>query len=336
MLTTHLLTVGSLLASTVVALPNLQQPLNNAGSDNDGNGDDDNSDTPLPLIIWHGLGDSYGNKGLQEVAALAEAANPGTLVHVVKQGADASSDTRATFFGNVNEQVDKLCADLAADQIISTAPAVDALGFSQGGQFLRAYVERCNAPPVRSLVTFGSQHNGIVDFSECAPANFLCRGAMALLRGNVWSSYVQSTLVPAQYYRPTTESEYEAYLENSNFIADINNEREEKSAAYKKNLAGLENFVMFMFEEDKTVIPKETAWFSEVNGTEVTPLRARPIYEQDWIGLRELDRKGGLKFRVAPGEHMQLEVGLLNDTFSEFYGPLKKTFSRDTAFENEL
>lgn len=332
MLTTHLLTVGSLIASTVAALPSLQQPLLSTNND-DGDGDDDDTDTPLPLIIWHGLGDSYGNKGLQEVAALAEAANPGTLVYVVKQGSDAGGDSRATFFGNVNEQVDRLCADLAADQIVSTAPAVDALGFSQGGQFLRAYVERCNAPPVRSLVTFGSQHNGILDFSECAPANFLCRGAMALLRGNVWSSYVQNNLVPAQYYRPTAGPEYEAYLENSNFIADINNEREDKSELYKANLAGLENFVMYMFEDDKTVIPKETAWFSEVNGTEVTPLRARPIYEQDWIGLRELDRKGGLKFRVAPGEHMELEVDLLNATFSEFYGPFKKTFSREPVVD---
>ncbi|KAK7748745.1 hypothetical protein SLS53_000768 [Cytospora paraplurivora] len=328
MLTRNLLVAGSLIASTVVALPNLQRPL--------GDDDDDDNDTPLPLIIWHGLGDSYGNEGIKEVAALAEEANPGTLVYVVKQGSDPNADQRATFFGNVNDQVDKLCLELATDQIISTAPAIDALGFSQGGQFLRAYVERCNVPPVRSLVTFGSQHNGIIDFSECSPTNFLCKGAMALLRGNVWSSYVQNNLVPAQYYRPTTEAEYEAYLEESNFIADINNEREEKSATYKENLASLENFVLFMFDEDKTVIPKETSWFSEVNGTEVTPLRARQIYEEDWIGLRALDRKGGLKFRVAPGQHMQLSSELLNDTFSEFYGPYKKTFSRDPVAEDEL
>lgn len=298
---------------------------------------DDDDDTPLPLIIWHGLGDSYGNKGLQEVAALAEEVNPGTLVYLVKQGSDANADQRATFFGNLNDQVDQLCSDLAADPIISTAPAVDALGFSQGGQFLRAYVERCNFPPVRSLVTFGSQHNGITEFNECSPTNFLCKGAMALLRGNVWSSYVQHNLVPAQYFRPTgSEADYESYLDNSNFLADINNEGGDKNPAYKRNLARLENLVLYMFEEDKTVIPKETSWFSEVNGTEVTPLRRRSIYEEDWIGLKELDRNGGLKFRVAPGEHMQLEVELLNSTFREFYGPYKKTFSRDVMIEDEL
>lgn len=330
MLSRYLLTLGALVAQSI-ALPSFQRPL---ATDDD---DDDDDDTPLPLIIWHGLGDSYGNKGLQEVAALAEEVNPGTLVYFVKQGSDANADQRATFFGNLNDQVDKLCSDLAADPIISTAPAVDALGFSQGGQFLRAYVERCNFPPVRSLVTFGSQHNGITEFNECSPTNFLCKGAMALLRGNVWSSYVQHNLVPAQYYRPTgSEADYESYLENSNFLADINNEGREKDLAYKRNLARLENLVLYMFEEDKTVIPKETSWFSEVNGTEVTPLRARRIYEEDWIGLKELDRNGGLKFRVAPGEHMQLEVELLNSTFSEFYGPYKKTFSRDVVIEDEL
>lgn len=258
-------------------------------------------------------------------------------MHVVSQGADPNADQRATFWGDVNDQVDKLCADIAANPILSTAPAVDALGFSQGGQFLRGWVERCNHPPVRSLVTFGSQHNGITEFNECAPTNWLCRGAMALLRGNVWSAYVQSNLVPAQYYRPLTQ--YDDYLESSNFLADINNEREFKKPSYKKNLARLENFVMYMFDEDKTVIPKETSWFAEVNGTDITPLRSRPIYDEDWIGLKELDHKGGLIFRTTPGDHMQLDESLLNDTFLEFYGPLKKSspqVAQPTMLEDEL
>lgn len=293
--------------------------------------------SPANTISPSGLGDSYGNEGIQSVAALAEAVNPGTLVHVVSQGADPNADQRATFWGDVNAQVDKLCADVAANPILSTAPAVDALGFSQGGQFLRGWVERCNQPPVRSLVTFGSQHNGITEFNECAPTNWLCRGAMALLRGNVWSAYVQSNLVPAQYYRPLTQ--YDDYLESSNFLADINNERELKKPGYKKNLAKLENFVMYMFDEDKTVIPKETSWFAEVNGTDITPLRSRRIYDEDWIGLKELDRKGGLIFRTTPGDHMQLDESLLNDTFREFYGPLKKSSQQtvqQTILENEL
>lgn len=286
----------------------------------------------VPLtILTTGLGDSYGNEGIQSVAALAEAVHPGTLVHVVSQGADPNADQRATFWGDVNAQIDKLCEDIAANPIISTAPAVDALGFSQGGQFLRGWVERCDGPPVRSLVTFGSQHNGISEFQDCAPTNWLCKGAMALLRGNVWSNYVQTNLVPAQYYRPPTD--YDQYIENSNFLADINNERGEKSLEYKKRLATLKHFVMYMFEDDKTVIPKESSWFAEVNGTDVTPLRSRQIYNEDWLGLKELDRKAGLAFRTAPGEHMRLDEQLLNDTFREWFGPLKKYPTQDVPVD---
>lgn len=64
--------------------------------------------------------------------------------------------SKATFFGNANEQV-----HLAASQI-SDLPFLsrgfDAIGFSQGGQLLRAYVERYNRPPVRNLITLGSCH----------------------------------------------------------------------------------------------------------------------------------------------------------------------------------
>ena len=266
------------------------------------------------------MGDTYQADGILGVAELAEEVNPGTLVYSIRMDENASRDRYASFVGNVTDQVDKACADIAAHPILSTAPAIDALGFSQGGQFLRAYVERCNNPPVRSLITFGSQHNGISAFRDCSPTDWICRVAMAVLKGDAWSDTVQSKLVPAQYYRNPVE--YDKYLEHSNFLADINNERADKKAEYKQNIIQLENFVMYMFEDDTTVVPKETAWFEEVNGTESTPLRARKLYSEDWLGLRALDRKGGLKFRTAPGDHMQLSDELLKEAFGDFYGPL--------------
>lgn len=281
-----------------------------------------------------GLGDSYNAPGLHGVGELIEDIHEGTLVYYVSLDPDASRDRSATFFGNVTQQVELVCATLAAHPILSTAPAIDALGFSQGGQFLRAYVERCNNPPVRSLVTFGAQHNGISSFRVCEPNDWLCRSAMMLARGGVWSSFVQSRLVPSQYYRdPSTVDELNKYLEHSNFLADINNERALKNVYYKRNIASLTNLVLFMFENDTTVIPKESSWFEEVNGTENVPLRARKLYQEDWLGLKELDRKGGLKFRMAPGDHMQISEDLLNKTIAEFFGPFAKKFARDDAVD---
>lgn len=279
-------------------------------------------DTPLPLVIWHGLGDRFDADGLKDVAALADEVNPGTYVHIIRLADDGASDRTASFFGNVTEQVDLVCKQLASDPILSTAPAIDALGFSQGGQFLRGYVQRCNHPPVRNLVTFGSQHNGIAEFQKCQSAtDLVCQGANALLRSGTWSSFVQGRLVPAQYFRNLDE--LDSYLESSNYLADINNERPLKNETYKKNLSSLNKFVMYLFQDDQTVIPKETSWFAEVNTTSehVTLLKDRPIYKEDWLGLKTLDEKGGLVFESLSGGHMKITSKELKHVMKTYFGP---------------
>jgi palmitoyl-protein thioesterase len=310
-------TLLSLLAAASLALSAVLPALLSPSHDDD---------TPLPLIIWHGLGDNYQADGISAVARLAESINPGTFVYIIRLDADPSADRSASFFGNLTVQVEQVCAALAAHPILSTAPAVDALGFSQGGQFLRAYVERCNAPPVRSLVTLGSQHNGIAEFQACAPSDWMCRGWESVLRSNTWGALAQNRLVPAQYFRDPEQ--YEEYLEHSNFLADVNNERVSKNATYRENLERLEKFVMYIFEDDTTVVPKESGWFAEVNGTEVTLLKDMPIYKEDWLGLQALDRKGALEFKSTPGGHMNLPQTLLEDIFKDYYGPYRRSFEK--------
>ena len=268
---------------------------------------------------------------MKSVGELAETVNPGTFVYHVQLGQDGNADRTASFYGNVTAQLEEVCAALAAHPILSTAPAVDALGFSQGGVFLRGYIERCNNPPVRSLVTYGSPHLGISKFKACGDTDFLCQGAMALLRFNTWSSFVQGRVVPAQYYRDPQA--YDKYLENSNYLADVNNERPAKNSAYKENLSTLSNFVMIMFQDDTTLIPKESSWFQEVNGTDVTPLRDTDLYRDDWLGLRELDSKGALKFRRVPGDHMQISEESLKKIMSSYFGPFSKKFGGDDETE---
>lgn len=286
------------------------------------------SPTPLPLLIWHGLGDRYDADGLQSTGTLAQKVHPGTFVYYVRTDDDGGNDRTNTFFGNLTTQLDDVCETLHNVSELRTQDGmrVDALGFSQGGQFLRGLLERCEGLSVRSLVTFGSQHNGIAQFQECGTFDFLCKGATALIRGNAWTDYVQNKVVPAQYYRTVNETTglaSDEYLEHSNFLADVNNEREEKSKAYKKKVASLEKFAMYVFEDDVTVIPKESGWFSEVNATsgEVIPLRERKMYKEDWLGLKELDRKDGMVFRTAGGGHMQLTDKVLKEAFKEFFGP---------------
>lgn len=264
---------------------------------------------------------SYEAEGIHSVGDLADEINPGTFVYYVRLDEDAAADRTATFWGNLTIQIEKVCADLASHPTLSKAHAINGLGFSQGGQFLRAYVERCNVPPVANLVTFGSQHNGISDFQVCADNDWLCRTWDGLLKRSTWSDFAQSKLVPAQYYR--NPDDLENYLKSSNFLADINNERKVKNITYKENMMKLERFVMYMFKDDKTVVPKQSAWFGELDSATgaVIKLQDRQIYQEDWIGLRWLDERNKLEFLVTPGEHMQLDSEVLVEAFQKYFSP---------------
>lgn len=70
-----------------------------------------------------------------------------------------------------------------------------------------------------------------------------------------------------------------------------------------------------LFTQDKTVVPKESAWFgsyapTEENGISSTPtllpMKLQPLYSEDWIGLKQLDQAGRVKLLSCEGEHMQL------------------------------
>ena len=130
---------------------------------------------------------------------------------------------------------------------------------------------------------------------------------------------MQGSLVPAQYFRDPED--LEAYLEHSNFLADINNEREAKNETYKENMKQLESFAMYLFANDTTVVPKETGWFAEVNTTseEVTKLQDRKIYSEDWLGLKALDKAGKLHFNTIDGAHMQFDDEVFEEVAKKYF-----------------
>jgi len=60
------------------------------------------------------------------------------------------------------------------------------------------------------------------------------------------------------------------------------------------------------------VSPAQSAHFATYtpgNKTQIIPIHDQPLYVDDWIGVRELDEKGGLKLEHCPGEHMDLDGG---------------------------
>jgi palmitoyl-protein thioesterase len=156
----------------------------------------------------------------------------------------------------LTHKIEVVCDQLK--NIPELAGGFNAVGFSQGGQFLRAYVQRCNTPPIHNLITVGSQHGGVSDIPGCTnPDDGSCKLMRTIARSGVYSGYVRDHIVQAQYFKDPRK--LDTYLERNIFLPDINNELKVKNVEYKRRLESLNKLVMFMFMNDVTVKPKETS-----------------------------------------------------------------------------
>ncbi|WIA16136.1 hypothetical protein OEZ85_012853 [Tetradesmus obliquus] len=277
----------------------------------------------LPVVLWHGMGDSCCSMGsMGSIKQLIED-KLGVFVHSIATGVGEYQDVWSSFYGNVNQQVGKVCGELASMEELKGG--FNMVGFSQGGQFLRAVVQRCGRrlPPIHSLITLGGQHQGVANTPGCSvdltgAAAKACTAMQLLLARGAYAPWVRENIVQAQYFKDPLQ--IDSYLRYNIFMPDINNERDDKNAAYADNLASLQRLVLFRFDEDTTVVPRDSAWFSFWDGAEtVIPLKDQPLYKEDWLGLRRLDEAGGLIFESAPGEHMQFTLKWFEEKVVDAY-----------------
>ncbi|KAJ3547623.1 hypothetical protein NM688_g5381 [Phlebia brevispora] len=267
--------------------------------------------SPRPLVIWHGMGDSYASPGILEFMEMIRDMHPGIFVHSVYINENLDEDRRAGWFGNLNEQLANVSLQL--NSIPELEDGFDALGFSQGGLFFRAYVERYNSPPVHNMIAFGSPHMGVSDLPVCKPWDLLCQLARRATRGGVYGEWAQENLVQAQYFRDPEQ--LDLYLSRNKWLTSINNEIPDSvNTTYAKNLESLNKLILVLFSEDTTVVPKESAWFgsyapsneSSSADKAVIPMRLQPLYTENRIGLKTLDQRGDIVLATCVGEHMQL------------------------------
>jgi palmitoyl-protein thioesterase len=276
--------------------------------------------TYRPVVLWHGMGDTCCYPwSMGMIKRWIEDGFPGIYVHSIMVGNNIIEDEFNGYFMNVNDQLALVHDNLSS--IPELAQGFNAIGFSQGGQFLRGLVEKYNDPPVYNLITMGGQHEGVFGYPNCPGPNItLCNELRRLLSYGAYDPYIQSFVVQAEYWKDPYH--LEEYENRSVFLADINNERSDgvKNQTYKENLLKLNNFTMVMFTEDTMVQPKESEWFAFYVADEdnyTIPLQQSPIYIEDWIGLQELDKSNRLQFIPCPGNHLQFT----QEWFKEYIFP---------------
>jgi palmitoyl-protein thioesterase len=113
--------------------------------------------------------------------------------------------------------------------------------------------------PPADATQFGTPHLGISALIPCpTPPTLSCLLAARAARSGIYTSYAQSHLIQAQYFRDSER--LDTFLSTTTFVRDLNAEgralpppEEGRSGREKggEGLTGLENLVAVMFDMDR-------------------------------------------------------------------------------------
>jgi len=260
--------------------------------------------TPTPVVLWHGMGDTCCNPlSMGSIKKTIEAQIPNVYVLSIEIGSNQVEDELNGFFMNVNKQVGMVCSQLANDTNMQNG--YHSIGFSQGGQFLRAVAQRCPNPPMKNFISIGGQHQGVYGLPKCNASGNICGEVRKLLNYGAYLPFVQNSVVQAEYWHdPINEQEY---IDKSIFLGDINNEKTINND-YKTNLLKLQNMVLVKFLQDTMVVPPDSEWFgfyTPDQAVTIQQMNETDLYIQDKIGLQTLNDQGKIAFLTVDADHLQ-------------------------------
>jgi len=112
------------------------------------------------------------------------------------------------------------------------------------------------------------------------------------------------------------------YVERSRFLARLNNEREPRNETYKQNMLQLKKMVMVKFLNDTVLVPSESEFFGFYQlgqDTKVVSMKETYLYQEDWIGIKELDETHRLDFIETFGDHLVFSLDWFNSTIINPY-----------------
>lgn len=256
-----------------------------------------NEDMTRPIVLLHGVASDAENT--KELADWLKITFNREVINIeLGNGIDTSLTP-------MNFQLELLCKTIY--DIPELESGFDFIGMSQGGLLARGYVEHCNKYKVLNLITLVSPHGGV--FYKSPILNFV----------KIYSPEMQKKYSFTNYWRNPID--YKLYLDNSTYLAELNNERT-INYVNKKNIESLKNFVMVFSPFDSVVIPPQSAIFSLLDSDlDVIPVKDTELYKQDWLGLQKLDKENKLWLYKTNCTHMEHRQPIC---FPQLYDILKK------------
>ena len=185
------------------------------------------------------------------------------------------------------------------------------MAISQGAVIAKYIIEYCPLKhPIRSIATFGGPNMGVSSPPQY-PRDTLSGFILTWLANKVvYWSFSQYIIAPADYWRDPQN--ISGYLKYSRFLAEANNE-ENFSQARKDSWLSLKYATFVKWEQDTTIIPRESSWWGEITPDLYTVSRFdTEVYKKDLIGIRTLEETGRAEFVTLPGDHMNFSHDQIN------------------------
>ncbi|KYQ93246.1 palmitoyl-protein thioesterase 3 [Tieghemostelium lacteum] len=262
-----------------------------------------------PVVLMHGVNSDASS--MDEVVTWIQNALPGIYVVNMEIG-DGKWDS---IFKTMDEQVEIYSQNVLADPKL--ANGFNAIGFSQGTLVTRGYIEKFNNPPVHNFISWAGPQNG-----QFGTPYLNIKWIDELLDTTPYSEFVQKTFGVGGYWK--SPYAMEQYLDDSAYLADLNNERTVKNQTYYNNINSLNAMVLSYSLNDEVIVPKESGifgFYADDTQKTIVPLQQSQQYIEDWIGLRSLDQSGRLHFYNTTCKHGEHPTSVCYQYFESFTLP---------------
>ncbi|XP_073941384.1 palmitoyl-protein thioesterase 2 isoform X2 [Choristoneura fumiferana] len=190
---------------------------------------------------------------------------------------------------------------------------INLIGYSQGGLIARGIIQTFPNVSVSTFISLSSPQAGQygAGFLHLVFPGLLKESAFELF----YSRVGQHTSVGNYWNDPYHQPLYENY---SVFLPYINNHLESpKTADFKSNLLRLKRLVLIGGPDDNVITPWQSSQFGYYDANEtVIEMHDQPIYKDDKIGLKSLDKKGKLHVVTVPGVNhfsWHMNVSIVDD-----------------------
>ncbi|VDN08930.1 unnamed protein product [Dibothriocephalus latus] len=152
-------------------------------------------ETPLGVVIWHGMGDTGASGAIVHLSNIIREEIPGIFVLDLLIGGSSLIDRLNTYFMPINKQLARACEIVHSNKNLSQG--FHLIGFSQGGLFVRALVQRCPPAKVGSVISIGGPQEGVFGLPSCpdTSARIFCDTIRSILTRVAYVDFIQSRYV---------------------------------------------------------------------------------------------------------------------------------------------